>query len=140
MLQRASRESFLSFAPEVADERTIRRAHGVEKESFAGYAVVLWSTLAVVAACGSAVAELPSTSEYTTDTVTGSGGSASTGSAGVDSLPCEVATLLATKCTSCHGSKPAGGAPQPLVTYADLLAPTKSDQTTNPTRSDRWSA
>ena len=89
----------------------------------------LWSTLAVVAACGSAVAESPSISDYTTDTVPGSSGSTSTGSAGMDGLPCEVAALLATKCTSCHGSKPVGGAPQPLVTYADLLAPSKSDPT-----------
>lgn len=87
----------------------------------------LWSTLAIVAACGSAVVESPSTSDYTTDTVPGSNGSTSTGGAGMDGLPCEVATLLATKCISCHASTPIGGAPQPLVSYADLVAPTKSD-------------
>ena len=90
----------------------------------------LWSSLAVVAACGSAVAEVPSISEYT-ETTSGSGGAStsgtSTGSAGMAGLPCEVAALLASKCISCHASSPVGGAPQPLITYAHLVAPTKSD-------------
>lgn len=38
---------------------------------------------------------------------------------GPTDLPCEVVTALST-CTSCHGSKPIGGAPFPLVTRADL--------------------
>lgn len=70
----------------------------------------------------------------------GSGGASNTGGSGTDGgvppaggngLPCEVTSLL-TKCAACHGAKPAGGAPSSLVTYADLIAPSKSD----PSRSE----
>lgn len=90
----------------------------------------LWSSLAIVAACGSAVTETPSVSDYTTDHVSGSGGSgggASSGTAGMEGLPCEVAALLAAKCISCHTDPPANYAPEALLTYADLTAPSKSD-------------
>jgi len=50
--------------------------------------------------------------------VGGQGGSANVG------LPCEVQTILVKYCASCHGAPPSGGAPQSLVTYADL---TKQD-------------
>ncbi len=57
----------------------------------------------------------------------GSGGMATGGSSGASDagvaggvLPCDVQTLLATSCDSCHGSTPAGGAPRSLVTYANL--------------------
>ncbi|HET8938405.1 MAG TPA: hypothetical protein VFN67_33405 [Polyangiales bacterium] len=46
--------------------------------------------------------------------------------AGSDSgtvLPCAVSTSLATNCQNCHGATPIGGAPMPLVTYADLMKP-----------------
>lgn len=50
----------------------------------------------------------------------GSGG----GSAyGVSGIGCDVATVLATKCISCHHSPPTGGAPYALVTRDQLLAP-----------------
>ncbi len=49
----------------------------------------------------------------------GAGGGAATG------LPCDVDTLLEQKCRSCHGSPLM--APMPLVTYEDLVAPSKSD-------------
>jgi hypothetical protein len=39
------------------------------------------------------------------------------------SLPCDIATLLATRCQQCHSDPPQYGAPMPLVTYADLVAP-----------------
>ena len=42
-------------------------------------------------------------------------------------LPCDVSALLAQHCQSCHRTPPAGGAPMPLLTYADLVAPAKSD-------------
>jgi hypothetical protein len=70
----------------------------------------------------------------------GGAGSGNTGGSGTDGgvppgggngLPCEVTSLLG-KCTACHGAKPAGGAPSSLVTYADLIAPSKSD----PSRSE----
>lgn len=44
-------------------------------------------------------------------------------------LPCAVSQALVTACQSCHGSTPIGGAPMPLVTYADLHKPA----VTNPT-------
>jgi uncharacterized membrane protein len=52
----------------------------------------------------------------------GSGGSSGGSDAGVAGgvLPCDVQTLLANRCDSCHGSTPAGGAPRSLVTYSNL--------------------
>jgi len=35
--------------------------------------------------------------------------------------------VLSTYCYACHGPLPAGGAPMSLVTYAELMAPAKSD-------------
>lgn len=92
---------------------------------------LLWSTLAVVAACGSAVAESPSVSGYSTGSGgSGSGGAtASTGTAGMDGLPCGVAALLASKCVSCHSSTHTADIPNALVTYADLVAKSKTDAT-----------
>jgi hypothetical protein len=55
----------------------------------------------------------------------GAGGSA--GAATATGLPCDVSQLLAAQCQGCHGSTPTPGTPMPLVTYADLLAPSKSD-------------
>lgn len=90
----------------------------------------LWSTLAVVAACGSAVTESQSVSGYSTGTGAGGGStSASTGSAGMDGLPCDVAALLASKCVSCHSNPPLANVPEALVSYADLTAPSKGDPT-----------
>lgn len=42
-------------------------------------------------------------------------------------LPCELAQLLADECASCHGDKPSGGAPNTLLSRADLVAPSLSD-------------
>ena len=44
-------------------------------------------------------------------------------------LPCEVAQLISSHCIGCHGSPPAGGAPMPLLTRADLLASSPRDST-----------
>ncbi len=41
-------------------------------------------------------------------------------------LPCDVQKLLADQCTSCHGTKLSSDAPNHLVTYADLAAPSQS--------------
>lgn len=38
-----------------------------------------------------------------------------------DGLPCDVQAVLS-NCTSCHGDPPTNMAPQPLVTYGDLVA------------------
>lgn len=40
-------------------------------------------------------------------------------------LPCDVDAVLQAKCRSCHGEKPRS--PMSLVTYEDLVAPSKSD-------------
>jgi hypothetical protein len=43
------------------------------------------------------------------------------GSPAPDGLPCDVASLLATRCLSCHGSVPLPGIPVSLATHADLV-------------------
>jgi hypothetical protein len=48
---------------------------------------------------------------------------------GGGALPCEVSQLMQTHCGDCHGATPSNGAPMPLVTYADMLAPARSDAT-----------
>lgn len=48
-------------------------------------------------------------------------------SAAATGLPCDVATVLSAHCTSCHGATPIGGAPESLLTYADLTRPSISD-------------
>ena len=52
---------------------------------------------------------------------------ASAAAGGGTTLPCEVSQLMQTHCGACHGATPTSGAPMPLVTYADLLAPARSD-------------
>lgn len=42
-------------------------------------------------------------------------------------LPCDVASVLAARCTSCHSDPPRSSAPQPLVTREQLLAPSTID-------------
>jgi mono/diheme cytochrome c family protein len=44
-------------------------------------------------------------------------------------LPCDVAKVLATSCTDCHGARLTGGAPNHLVTYDDLVAPSEDEPT-----------
>ena len=44
-------------------------------------------------------------------------------------LPCDVAQVLSDSCMSCHGSPLAGGAPNRLVSYDDLTAPSLNDPT-----------
>lgn len=38
-------------------------------------------------------------------------------------MPCLVSETVAAKCGTCHGATPIGGAPMPLVTYADFMKP-----------------
>ncbi len=79
-------------------------------------------------ACGSISSVTPSGGETSTDQVDGFDTSTSTGTGTVgDGLPCEITALLATYCASCHGSPPLGNAPTALLSYADLMAPAKSD-------------
>lgn len=44
-------------------------------------------------------------------------------------LPCDVESVLARNCRTCHSSPPAFGAPMPLVTWNDLQASAVSDHT-----------
>jgi cytochrome c553 len=56
--------------------------------------------------------------------------SGSSGSGAIDAkasgLPCDVVLLLEKYCTGCHGNPPSGGAPESLVSYADLTAASKT--------------
>lgn len=51
------------------------------------------------------------------------------GSVGNASLPCDVAELLVTRCTFCHGSPPTPPSPMPLMTRNDLTRPSLADPT-----------
>jgi hypothetical protein len=42
-------------------------------------------------------------------------------------LPCDVADVLTSSCTSCHGAPPTGGAPMPLTSLAQLRASSPSN-------------
>jgi mono/diheme cytochrome c family protein len=42
-------------------------------------------------------------------------------------LPCDLDQLLRERCQKCHTRPPRQGAPMALVSYADLIAPAKSD-------------
>ena len=42
-------------------------------------------------------------------------------------LPCDVAELLTESCAECHGARRSGGAPNQLLTYEDLAAPSEAD-------------
>jgi len=54
----------------------------------------------------------------------GTGGTGQTGRSG--SLPCDVASVVTSKCQSCHGTTPLFGAPMSLVTTADFQTAPKS--------------
>ncbi len=61
----------------------------------------------------------------------GGGVGATGGGTALDGLPCEVATVIADKCSSCHGPTVALGAPYPLIARAQFLeaAPGQAGQT-----------
>jgi hypothetical protein len=82
------------------------------------------------AACVGTIGEAPSSAGSGAASAPGAGGTSATGAGGAvgaAGLPCDVATLLANRCTICHGTTPVAGVPMSLVTYADLIAPAKSD-------------
>ena len=54
-------------------------------------------------------------------------GSDAGASSGATGLPCDVQALLSSRCVTCHGVSPSQGAPMSLVTYANLMAPSRSD-------------
>jgi hypothetical protein len=49
----------------------------------------------------------------------------------VTGVPCDVAQVLAKDCASCHSAVPVGGAPDPLMSYDDLMAPSVTDMSTS---------
>jgi hypothetical protein len=54
----------------------------------------------------------------------GAGGVTGTGAGGASgTIPCDVQTLFRNRCTTCHNAPPVSGAPMPLVTYANVTAP-----------------
>ena len=76
----------------------------------------------------------PSSSAASTPAAAGLPGASATGTAAATPstgiLPCAVDGVLKSSCQSCHAASPIGGAPMPLVTYADLMKPA----VTQPTR------
>jgi hypothetical protein len=69
---------------------------------------------------------------------TGAAGSSATGAAGAGpavgaagcgagSIPPDVASVLASRCVACHGNPPLTSVPSSLTTYAQLMAPSKTD-------------
>jgi hypothetical protein len=62
------------------------------------------------------------------NTTTGAASSSVDGGAS-SGLPCDVEQYLAANCQSCHGYYLSGGAPSPLVTYADLTGKDIRDAT-----------
>jgi len=66
--------------------------------------------------------------EGTTGTTGGDTTGGETTDTPVGDLPCDIEMILATRCRSCHSDPPIG-APMPLVTRDDLLAPTPTDAT-----------
>lgn len=49
------------------------------------------------------------------------------GTAGGGTLPCDVNDVVVTHCQTCHAATPVYGAPMPLVTHADWVAPAISN-------------
>lgn len=67
----------------------------------------------------------PATNASPTSPPGAEGGGDRTGTTAASGLPCDVDALLAKSCRGCHVA--GGAAPMPLVTYEDLVAPSKSD-------------
>jgi len=59
--------------------------------------------------------------------VTGGGGGGGVVTLPSTGLPCDVQALVQTRCQGCHAATPANGAPMPLVTRANLMAPSFLD-------------
>ena len=73
----------------------------------------------------------PATAPTSQPPAAGTGGASGAAGAPASGLPCDVATYLAAKCTSCHGKPPLPSALAALVTYDDLKATSKEDPTKN---------
>ena len=60
---------------------------------------------------------------------TGTGGSGGASGGPATGMPCAVQALLQTRCVACHSNPPVNSAPMPLITRADLMAPSLADPT-----------
>src|SRR6266567_7378047 len=67
--------------------------------------------------------------DASTSSTSGAGGSSTPSGVPTSSLgiPCAVATVLQTRCQSCHSNPPVNSAPMPLMTLADLRNPSKTN-------------
>ena len=106
--------------------------HPIERLTIAAFSTIrsarflrlaLGVSIITLVGCGSSPA-------VSTGAMGGTSGGAG-GVSGATGLPCDVETLVATRCDSCHGAMPSGGAPMSLVTLADLTAPSLADPTMN---------
>lgn len=84
------------------------------------FGFVVPSVLLLGGACGGGSSGGPSTSGPLDEDDSGGG-------TGVAGLPCDVDKVLADHCRKCHASPPQFGAPMPLVTWENLVAPSLAD-------------
>lgn len=80
-------------------------------------------TLVLGSAVGAAACSSTPQLAYDPGSGTGNGNGASATPGGPSNLPCGVAEIMATSCTSCHGASPKRGAKLPLVTLDDFTKP-----------------
>ena len=80
-----------------------------------------WLLAAVLVGCGTSDASFDTSDPLPkrSDISNGPDGGVSSTPASTG-LPCDVQSVLAERCQTCHGSEPSFGAPNALVTYADL--------------------
>jgi Copper type II ascorbate-dependent monooxygenase, C-terminal domain/Copper type II ascorbate-dependent monooxygenase, N-terminal domain len=83
---------------------------------------------AILAACSGSTSGVTPGASDGGDTTDG-GAAPDGGTTGPSGLPCDVEKIVSANCQSCHARSPLYGAPMPLVTWADLQAPAKSDAT-----------
>ena len=88
----------------------------------------LFTAVAAAAAAGCYLSSGDGPGSGTSGNPSGGNSGTTGGTTTSTDLPCDVATVLS-NCTSCHSNPPAGGAPMPLASYADLTAKALSDPT-----------
>ncbi|AKU99551.1 hypothetical protein AKJ09_06215 [Labilithrix luteola] len=110
--------------PSLRQVRHVHRFRQVDREGFAkrslapALALAFVVGVAAVAACSGADSPPPDATPTSTLIPEGPAGS------GLNTkLPCDVQALLENRCIGCHS----GNSPPPLLTYADLVAPSRSN-------------
>lgn len=89
--------------------------------------MMLASSIAALACGGGSATPGPGGDGGASSTGSGSSSSGQGGGSASGGLPCDVEDILVDNCQKCHSNPPVFGAPMPLVTYADLQAPSKLD-------------